>query len=286
MTKVKDKKAENSEGVYDARNKINDLTGKEWLKLTKSFWMSEKCADDKDAFGHPAPFLIKDIEKLISFFTKQDMVVLDPFCGSGTTLIAACNLKRFGIGIDLSDEYRKLALERLNKKNHNAFEYLLGNSLKVIYKIDNVDYIVTSPPYHNILKNKGQGIRKEAKEGFRNGSRVGVDYYSDDNEDLGNKENYEEFITSFKDIMREGYKILNNKKYCSIIISDFTVDKAEICVQSDIVLAMQEIGFEFVGTTILLQDNKPLYPFGYPYAYKINHQHQNIINFRKNVIEI
>jgi len=44
---------------------------------------------------------------------------------------------------------------------------------------------------------------------------------------------------------------------------------------------MEKIGFEFSGTTALLQDNKPLYPFGYPYAYKINHQHQNIITFRK-----
>ena len=79
------------------------------------------------------------------------------------------------------------------------------------------------------------------------------------------------------------YKILNDNKYCSIIISDFTVDKMEVCVQSDIVKLMNEVGFEFVGTTILLQDNKPLYPFGYPYSYKINHMHQNIINFRKKV---
>ena len=43
---------------------------------------------------------------------------------------------------------------------------------------------------------------------------------------------------------------------------------------------MSEIGYEFVGTTVLLQPVKPLYPFGYPYAYKINH-HQNIISFRK-----
>ena len=52
------------EGRYDPRNQLNDLTGKEWLKLTKSFWISETCADDKAAFGHPAPFMIKDIETL------------------------------------------------------------------------------------------------------------------------------------------------------------------------------------------------------------------------------
>ena len=65
-------------------------------------------------------------------------------------------------------------------------------------------------------------------------------------------------------------------------MASFTVDKKEVCVQSYIVKMMEKIGFEFVGTIALLQDNKPLYPFGYPFAYKINHHHQNIINFGKS----
>ena len=65
-------------GKYDKRNKINDLTGKEWLQLSKSVWISERCPEDKDAFEHPAPFLIRDIRKLITLFTKKGMVVLDP----------------------------------------------------------------------------------------------------------------------------------------------------------------------------------------------------------------
>ena len=80
-------------GIYDARNKLNDLTGKEWLISTKSFYYSTKCADDKDAFAHPAPFLIKDVERLISTFTKHGMTVFDPFLGSGTTAISSFNLR-------------------------------------------------------------------------------------------------------------------------------------------------------------------------------------------------
>lgn len=276
-----------AEGKYDKRNQLNDLTGKEWIKLTKSFCLSEKCADDKDAFGHPAPFLIKDIEKLISMFTKSGMLVFDPFMGSGTTAIAAFNLKRTSIGIDLSNEYYELAKERFEKKgmiSATDYNYIVGDSLVELDNIEEeLDYIVTSPPYHNILQNKTSGLRSDNSEkGYRNGSRIGVDYYSDNEVDLGNQESYDDFLLLFKNIMIKAYHKLKNKKYCSIIISDFTVNKIELCVQADIVKLMQQIGFKFVGTTILLQDNKPLYPFGYPYAYKINHMHQNIINFRKD----
>ena len=125
---------EKKESKFDQRNNLNDLTGKEWLKLTKSFFLSEKCADDKDAYRHPAPFLIKDIEKMISFFTKKDMVVLDPFMGSGTTAIAAYNLQRKSIGIDLSEEYKNLAESRFAKKK------MIKNILRIMMKINGKKY--------------------------------------------------------------------------------------------------------------------------------------------------
>jgi DNA modification methylase len=271
-------------GKYDKRNKLNDLTGKEWLKLTRSYWVSRKTKDDKFAYKHPAPFLIKDIEKLISLFTKSGMVVLDPFNGVGTTLVAANNLKRNGIGIDLSEKYCGLANERMQSLGITVgdnIKIICGDSGKVVPKLkETIDYCVTSPPYHNILHNNGNGIRKD-NDKFRTGARTDIEYYSDDKNDLGNQDSYDGFLKLLKNIMAHTYKKLRNKAYTSIIISDFTIDKEETCVQADIVRLMSDIGYRFVGTTVLLQDTKPLYPFGYPYAYKINHHHQNIINFRK-----
>lgn len=280
----KPKELENQPGKYDERNVLNDLDGRSWLLLSKSFWTSESSPQDKAAYQHPAPFMVKDIEKLISLFTKRGMIVLDPFVGSGTTLIAASNLTRKGIGIDLNEEYHQLYLQRIsNSDKSNECEYIVGDSLNVLETINEVDYIVTSPPYHNILRNSSKGTRNNNGKNYRMSARDGVEYYSELENDLGNFDNYDDFITALKTIMSKAYSCLKNNKYASIIISDFTVDKKEVCVQADIVKLMQEIGFQFVGTTILLQPVKPLYPFGYPYAYKINHHHQNIISFRKEV---
>jgi len=273
-------------GKYDKRNKLNDLTGKEWLKLTKSFWISEKCKDDKIALNHPAPFLIKDTKKLISMYTKKGMKVFDPFLGSGTTIAAAVSENRIGYGIDLNSQYIELCKRRFYelKLKEEMCHAILGDSTKKISEFEDefFDYIVTSPPYHNILKNKASGIRSDnSDKGYRNGARQGIEYYSDDVNDLGNQESFDDFIKLLSKVMKGCYRKLKSNKYCTIVISDFTVNKKEICVQAYIVDMMEKIGFEFVGTTVLLQNNKPLYPFGYPFAYKINHHHQNMITFRK-----
>lgn len=279
----KPKELENQPGRYDERNTLNDLTGKEWLLLTKSFWETESSILDKAAYKHPAPFMVEDVKKLISMFTKRGMTVLDPFVGSGTTLIAAGILGRIGIGIDLNSDYYELYSERISTIDDDfQNQYLVGDSTELLDEVGDVDYIITSPPYHNILRNTSKGTRNNTGKNYRMSARDGIDYYSDMPNDLGNFEEYDDFLQALKNIMKKAYEHLREKKYATIIISDFTVNKREVCVQADIVRIMQDIGFEFVGTTVLLQPVKPLYPFGYPYAYKINHHHQNIINFRKN----
>lgn len=282
----KPKELENQPGKYDQRNTLNDLTGKEWLLLTKSFWETEPSILDKTAYAHPAPFMVKDIEKLISMFTKKGMTVLDPFVGSGTTLLACNETGRNGIGIDLNQEYQQLFYSRLSEKKMEVktdLKYIVGNSLYELPNIGEVDYIVTSPPYFNILRNDSKGTRNNSGKLYRMSARDGVEFYSDSCEDIGNYDDYYEFLNALKLIMKKCFLCLKNSKYCTVIMSDFTVNKKERPVQADIVNMMIDIGFEFCGTTVLLQPVKPLYPFGYPYAYKINHHHQNLMTFRKRI---
>lgn len=272
---------EGKPGRYDERNILNALTGKDWLLLTASFWFSEPTIEDKAAYMHPAPFMVRDIEKLISLFTKKGMSVLDPFVGSGTTLLAANKIGRHAIGIDLDSEYRKIADERLRSKGFSDYCYIVGDANEELEAIAPVDYIVTSPPYHNILRNRSKGTRHNNGKLFRMGARDGLQYYTEYKNDIGNFDSYGDYISALKGIMSKAVLKLREGHYCSIIISDFTVNRVEVCVQADVVRIMQEIGCIFCGTTVLLQTVKPLYPFGYPYAYKINHHHQNIMTFMK-----
>lgn len=272
---------EGKPGRYDPRNTLNDLTGKEWLLLTRSYWETEPSSDDKTAYSHPAPFLVRDVQKLISLFTKQGMTVLDPFAGSGTALLAALKTKRMAVGIDLNPAYAELTHKRLAEQGLKGYKFLVGDAREKLNEVGLVDYIVTSPPYHNILRNNGKGLRHWSGKQYRMAARDGVEAYSDLSNDLGNFAEYEDFIHALRQIMRAAITRLRPGRYCTIIISDFTVKRVEVCVQADIVKLMSDIGFTFSGTTALFQPVKPLFPFGYPYAYKINHHHQNMITFRR-----
>lgn len=272
---------EGKPGRFDSRNALNDLTGKDWLLLTRSYWETEPSPDDKTAYSHPAPFLVRDVQKLIGLFTKKGMTVLDPFAGSGTALLAALQLGRKAIGIDINPEYAVLTKQRLAERGFGNCAFIVGDSRDKVREAGLVDYIVTSPPYHNILSNDGKGVRHWNGKKYRMAARSGVETYSDLPNDLGNYAEYEDFLHAFRQIMRECLTILRPGRYCTVIISDFTVKKAEMCVQADVIKMMTSVGFEFCGTTVLFQPVKPLFPFGYPYAYKINHHHQNMITFRR-----
>ncbi len=66
-------------------------------------------------FNHPSQKPIKLMEKIINNFTKENDIIFDPFCGTGSTLLAAKHLKRNFIGIEISPEYCEIARNRLKQ---------------------------------------------------------------------------------------------------------------------------------------------------------------------------
>lgn len=92
----------------------SDITKEEFMEWTNGLWTFS--GESKKRIGHPAPFPIELPKRCIKLFSFIDDIILDPFMGSGTTLIAAYNLKRNAIGIDLDTSYCALAKDRIIKE--------------------------------------------------------------------------------------------------------------------------------------------------------------------------
>jgi len=93
--------------------KTSTISRDEFLEFTRSVWTFP--AESARRIGHPAPFPIELPYRLIQLFTFEGDVVLDPFCGSGTTCLAAIKTGRRYIGYDNQVDYVKLAEERIKE---------------------------------------------------------------------------------------------------------------------------------------------------------------------------
>jgi DNA modification methylase len=92
-------------------NKQSTISKEEFLEFTKSIWSFN--TESATKVGHPAPFPLELPRRLIELYTFAGDLVLDPFCGSGTTCLAAAMANRRYIGYDLNPDYVKLSKARL-----------------------------------------------------------------------------------------------------------------------------------------------------------------------------
>ena len=286
-----DRYKELSEGVVDSRNTLNDLTGKDWLLETKSFFYQKGLGADSPEAQieklHPAPYSFQDIEHLIRFFTKKGMQVLDPFGGVGSTA-KACEIDgRVCTSIELSPKWYELSIERLEKEigegtsaHHN---FINGDSCEVIktFSDEIFDFVVTSPPYWGILNKLDQ----KAKNRVANNLET---KYSEDERDLGNVKDYEEFLDILVNkVFLQCARTLKTGKYMAIVVSDFRDKSDYISFHSDLIAKMNKSEIpeggrlNLQGIKILLQNHKSLLPYGYPFAYVENIHHQYILIFKK-----
>ncbi|OHD18389.1 MAG: DNA methyltransferase [Spirochaetes bacterium GWD1_27_9] len=105
---------------------ISDITREEFMEWTNGLWTFN--GESKKRIGHPAPFPLELPKRCIKLFSFVDDIVLDPFMGSGTTLISAFNNNRKSIGVDIDENYCELAKNRIingtNLNQKNLFEGL------------------------------------------------------------------------------------------------------------------------------------------------------------------
>lgn len=190
--------------------------------------------------------------------------------------------------IELTKKWHDLAIKRIETEcaigesaNHI---FINGDTTEIIKTLDeeSIDFIVTSPPYWGILNKKPDHKVMERVE-------LNLDTnYSDDEKDLGNISNYSDFLQVLVDkVFIPCGRVLKDKKYMCIIVSDFRDKNRYISFHSDLIQLLNDARLDekhilaLQGDKALIQNHKSLKPYGYPFAYVENIHHQHILIFRK-----
>jgi len=260
--------------------RINKLNGKEWLRYSFSIWKDIQKNKEEWALRHPAMFPIMMAEKLIDIFTNsKEQVVLDPFMGSGSTLIAAQNKGLKGIGFEINKEYISMAKNRLDNVYRTIFSnnsnYKLINdsaeNIDTYFSPNSVDLTITSPPYWDILNRKRSADRKAIRN------------YSNSSVDFGNISDYNQFLLSLQSVFSKVYKVTKPGRYCIVIVMDIRKNSNFYPFHFDLAKKMEEINFSLKD--IIIWDRQKEYnnlrPLGYPYSFVVNKVHEYIMIFKK-----
>ena len=266
------------------QNKINDLSGKEWLKFQKSWFIHNPPPRKKKVLLHPAKFPETLIQEFIEFFTKSDMNVLDPMVGTGSTLIACIRSGRNGYGIELNPGYADIARDEVDTEMSQIRMFTPAPHIQVItgdanylneFDLPQIDYCITSPPYWDMLRMRGAKTQKERREN----DDFDV-YYSDDPKDVGNLTDYDEFLEVLVGIYRKVYDVLRDRAYFTIIVKNVKKKGKIYPLAWDL---GKEVGkfFTLKDEKIWCQDNQRLAPFGMGNAWVSNTFHHYCLNFRK-----
>ena len=267
---------------------INCLTAKEWVKSQVGIWeFFYGKRDVRDKSIHPAVFPISLAAKCIETFTHKGELVVDPFVGIGSTLVAAKDLGRNAVGFDLKKEYvdfanNRLSQQTLDDKTKQIAVLDDANNIPVYLNPETIALCVTSPPYAHMLNKarKNKSMRADARN---NKHYNEVQQYSQDPRDLGVM-NHDDYAKSLTKIYSGILPLMKPKAHCVINVNDVWWENKRIPTHIYVVKAMQDAGFEL--RNILIWDKRNLVNrvgiFGWPSNFiKLGATFEYILDFWK-----
>jgi DNA modification methylase len=268
-------------------NRLNELSPKEWLKFQKSWFIHNPPPRQKSVLRHPAKFPETLVMEFITFFTKLNNVVFDPMAGTGSTLIAALRCGRRAYGIELNPTYAEIARQVIADEIQNLEAPGLGPTCELItgnaacaaeiasnHQIPPVDYMITSPPYWDMLHVHGAATQKA-----RRASQELDVIYSNDPDDLGNISDYGDFLDRLTRIYIDMQPILRPGAYLTIIVKNIKKGGNLYPLAWDLAQRLRET-YVLKDEKIWCQDNQRLSPYGLGNAWVSNTFHHYCLQFR------
>lgn len=268
------------------KNTLNDLTGSEWVYFLNSVEVTNYPTGGPESYAHklrkqhPSPKPPQLMQKLIEFFTKEDELIFDPFLGVGGTALGASLSRRRALGVDLSKEYIQLYKKVSKELGLPVQQAKVGNALnlpKILKPKEKFDFILTDPPYGDMLS------RKRTGESSKNGNNNATPFTAKQ-ADLGNMD-LDTFLLALRKVISDSVEHLKDKGYVAVFVKDLQPrGKQDNMLHASVVEALLEIpSLSFRGYKIWYDKTLNLYPFGYPHAFVANQFHQFILFFRKEL---
>ena len=240
---------------------------------------------------HPAKYPETLISQFIEIFTKAGDKVFDPMVGTGSTVLAAIRTNRDGYGTDIVPEFVEIARQRvLDEKAPQLFAEFQSESKGHIFhgdatKLDQIselsdiqfNYVITSPPYWSMLSNLGSEGQKARRT--RNLPLV----YSEDKRDLGNIQDYDEFLSRLVAVYDHMSNRLSKNGYLTVIVKNVKRNHILFTLAWDLMAELCGVKgkYEYVGTTLWCQDDISVKPFAVGIYWVSNILHHYCMHFRK-----
>lgn len=269
------------------KNRLNELEAKEWLKFQKSWFIHNPPPRRKEVLRHPAKFPETLVQEFIEFFTKREQVVFDPMAGTGSTLVAALRAGRHSYGLELNPEYAEIAREVIAEERagleapaKDLKAVMITGDAAVIHEhvqehqIPPIDYVITSPPYWDMLHARGAQTQRER--------RVAEDLdvvYSQHPNDVGNISDYAEFLEKLASLYTGLKPYLRERAYLTIIVKNVKKGGKIYPLAWDLGKRLGEI-YLLKDEKIWCQDNVRLAPYGIGNAWVSNTVHHYCLQFR------
>jgi DNA modification methylase len=268
-------------------NRLNDLDPKTWLKFQKSWFIHNPPPRRKNVIRHPAKFPESMAQEFIEFFTKSDQVVFDPMAGTGSTLVAALRAGRNSFGIELNKTYAELSNQIVAEEQESLGEsakelscqVFQGNAINIANlvaenQLPPFDYVLTSPPYWDMLHAKGAQTQNKRR------SKPELDVqYSDDPEDLGNIHDYNEFLSQLVNVYIALKPYIRSRAYLTIIVKNIKKGGKIYPLAWDLAREMEST-YTLKDERIWCQDDIRLAPYGLGNAWVSNTFHHYCLQFR------
>ena len=271
----------NSRGFYSEKNRINNLTGKEWQYWSKSVINKQYPIDLQHELRskHGAQKPPKLCADLIKVFTKEGQSVLDPFMGVGGTLLGASLCNRTATGIEKNNRWIKIYLKVCELEHIKKQRAIYGDSKKVLRKLrKKYDFILTDVPYWKMDKVKrSKGKFKRVGEKAKEPTLSKLSRFN--KEDPQTKEEWRE---EMRKIFKLSKSLLKDKAYMAVFIGDMYWSGRYHFLSNDLANILESLGYIPSANLIWYDVSNKLGIYGYQYAFIPSMIHQNILVFRKN----